>query len=157
MSSVVFHGNVFTENCPLLQVWLLDQNLEVFSADCSAAAVQSRESKEQVQATHVLKLLYKACFHSSRDSRMYVNETDNVGLCKNMTFDCGLHLSLKAHMPVQYRVQFYPADQFFSTSFDCDFLVHVVLSEGIEVYVIRRVGPASQQLSVCLSVLHAKT
>ncbi|KAL8584017.1 hypothetical protein ACOMHN_048624 [Nucella lapillus] len=56
------------DNIPIvLLVWLLDQNLEVFSSYCQLTAESS--SQNQVPPTYVLKFLYKASFVSIKESR----------------------------------------------------------------------------------------
>ncbi|XP_076438862.1 E3 ubiquitin-protein ligase E3D-like [Babylonia areolata] len=58
------------DNVPIvLLVWLLDQNLDVFSSDCRLPAGSSHSHSNQVSPTQVLKFLYKASFVSTRENR----------------------------------------------------------------------------------------
>ena len=63
----------------VIQVWLLDQNLEVFTSDCLVSTVPSKrsEAKEEVSVTRVSKLLYKGSFLGSGEAKRQVT----LGTC----------------------------------------------------------------------------
>ncbi|KAK7109404.1 E3 ubiquitin-protein ligase E3D-like [Littorina saxatilis] len=54
----------------VLLVWLLDQNLQVFSSECSVSAEPASETpQKEIQVTKVLKLLYKGSFLSNKETK----------------------------------------------------------------------------------------